>query len=355
MDFELDQALPLRLRSPADVITAVPPLLGFHPRDSLVLVSLAQEATSASMFVQFALRVDLPPPDRSARLVRYLSEVMAARRSEEILVVVVGGGGSGKPGEPPPHHELVEALLAECSLVGVPGRIAVWASEIAEDAPWRSYQNEDSSGQLPDPACAALAAEMVVTGQVIYADRADLEAVVAPGDPAVLAHRSDLLDAWLDEAVYTCRARPLDGPAAFELVNVWMTRARDGLLELTDDQVVALCLALNDVRVRDAAFGFALGGWAQAAERLWGTLVRECPDPDAAEPATLLAFSALVRGDTALATVALERAQLAWPGHRISSLLLNGLSSGIPPTTLRGWLTGGIEPAAVLLANDETR
>jgi hypothetical protein len=170
-----------------------------------------------------------------------------------------------------------------------------------------------------------------------------------------LARRSDLLDTWLDEAAYSCRARPLDGPAAFALLEEWLPRAREGLAELADDQVVALCLALNDVTVRDAAFGFTLGTWAQAAERLWVTLVRECPDPDAAEPAALLAFSALVRGDTALATVALERAQLAWPGHRISSLLLNGLSSGIPPATLRSWLLGGIHQAVVLLASKDTR
>ena len=42
------------------------------------------------------------------------------------------------------------------------------------------------------------------------------------------------------------------------------------------------------------------------------------PDPEAAEPATLLAACALLRGDGALAGIVLDRAQQAWPGHRLS-------------------------------------
>ena len=63
------------------------------------------------------------------------------------------------------------------------------------------------------------------------------------------------------------------------------------------------------------------GPAAAAAEQLWAALVRELPDPEAAEPAALLAVSALLRGDGALANVALDRAEQAWPGHRLTRLL----------------------------------
>ena len=85
--------------------------------------------------------------------------------------------------------------------------------------------------------------------------------------------------------------------------------------------MVELACALGDPDVRDAALLRNLGGAAAAAEQLWTALVRETPDPEAAEPAVLLAVSALLRGDGALANVALERAELAWPGHRLARLL----------------------------------
>jgi hypothetical protein len=65
------------------------------------------------------------------------------------------------------------------------------------------------------------------------------------------------------------------------------------------------------------------------------------PDPEAAEAAVLLAHCALMRGDGALACVALRRAQQAWPGHRLSALLQAALDSGTNPAELRTWFLDG--------------
>jgi hypothetical protein len=82
-----------------------------------------------------------------------------------------------------------------------------------------------------------------------------------------------------------------------------------------------------------------------AAEQLWAALARETPDPEAAEPAALLAVSALLRGDGALANVALDRAERAWPGHRLTRLLRVAAEGGLRPSEVRAWLTASAEPA----------
>ena len=71
-------------------------------------------------------------------------------------------------------------------------------------------------------------------------------------------------------------------------------------------------------------------------------LVRETPDPEAAEPAVLLAACALLRGDGALAGIALDRAEQAWPGHRLTRLLRAVWAAGIPPERVRECLTAPI-------------
>jgi hypothetical protein len=94
-----------------------------------------------------------------------------------------------------------------------------------------------------------------------------------------------------------------------------------GRLVLDDARVLALAAALAVPAVRDAALLRCIGPAPVAAEQLWTALVRETPDPEAAEPAVLLALSAMLRGDGALANVALDRAEQAWPGHRLAGIL----------------------------------
>ena len=51
----------LNLTSPGELITAIPFLLGFHPRRSVLLMALRQRRLSLTQ------RLDLPDPARSSR------------------------------------------------------------------------------------------------------------------------------------------------------------------------------------------------------------------------------------------------------------------------------------------------
>ncbi|MBO0848085.1 MAG: DUF4192 domain-containing protein [Pseudonocardia sp.] len=342
----IDERIDLRLRDPADLLTAVPYLLGFHPRDSLVLVGTR---AVHGVQVEVTLRVDLPPPEAVATLVHGLAGGLAARRCDEALVAVVGAVAP-RPDDGPAHRELVDALTEACAQVGVVVRGSAWVAELVAGSPWRCYDECGCAGSLPDPSCSPLAAAMVAAGRVTYGDRAELKRLVAPAAQSVRDRRSELLDRRVDEASRSGRPVAPSGLAALELLARWVEDISAAPAEMDDDDVVELCLALSDPLVRDAAFGLALGAEAAAAERLWSLLVTEAPDPEAAEPAVLLAYSALLRGDGALAGVALERAQLSWPGHRLSAMFLAALDAGHGPDELGDWFGTGSRRALALLA-----
>jgi len=337
-----------RLRSAADLVAAIPYLLGFHPADSLVLISTR---SAGQLGVDFTLRVDLPPPSAVADLAEELAEVVCAQRCEEMLLVVVGADPRVEvaPDRPPPRAELVAAVVEACAAAGALAWATIWVAELAADAPWRCYGACGCAGELSDPACSPVAAAAVVAGQVTYADRAELERVVAPGNPAVLRRREALLNRRMEEL---CLAGSgfAAGPEELATLERWIDVAAVDRPQLRDEDVVRLCLALSDPMVRDAAFGFAFEARAGAAERLWGTLVTESPDPEAAEAAVLLAHSALMRGDGALAGVALRRAQEAWPGHPLSAMVQSALQSGCGPDELRDWFIEGSQRATEELA-----
>jgi hypothetical protein len=96
--------------------------------------------------------------------------------------------------------------------------------------------------------------------------------------------------------------------------------------------------------VRATALQRCAGPDGAAAEQLWAALAREMPDPEAAEPATLLAVSALLRGDGAMANVALDRAERAWPGHTFSGLVRRAADAGLRPSRVRKLLRDAVGP-----------
>jgi Domain of unknown function (DUF4192) len=90
--------------------------------------------------------------------------------------------------------------------------------------------------------------------------------------------------------------------------------------------------------VRDRALGLALGADAPAVEQLWTECTRRAPTPLDAAPATLLAVSAWLRGDGAMANVALTRALTGEPGYGLAGLLARALESCVSPSDLRAIL-----------------
>jgi hypothetical protein len=318
------------LRQPGELLAAIPHVLGFHPVDSLVVVGLHGKPTTTLGLV---LRVDLPPPTRYQDLAQQLLVPLAEHRTAGVALAVVGAHDYA-PDEELPHRR----LLAECESVfadaGIPVIHQVWTPDTAGGAQWRCYDEADCAGILPDPGGTAMAAAAAAAGVVTYDRREDIAATLAPDDDEVLACRAALLAKASQEAEPD-GGGPTQARKLLDAVESVVDRLADGDPVLADDEVVELAVALSDRHVRDACLDPGDPDRAAAAERLWASLVRGTPAPERAEPACLLAFCAYVRGDGVLAGIALEQAEFADPGHRLTELLRGALWTGLPPDRIR--------------------
>lgn len=339
------EAVPIRIRDTGELIAAVPALLGHHPRDSLVLIATGGPSGRR---IGLTLRIDLPAPRRTDPVVADVVGCLLRDRPANAVVIVLGGlesggsesGGFGPGGSAsPPRGRLVRLLTDALGRHGVPTTAAVWAESTAAGALWTCYGGCRCVGRLPDPASSVIAAAVVAQGLVIHPDRAALERTVAAADPDRIRRRERLL-ARDDAASGDIEPPAVAVAAGVAAVDSAVAAVAADRFVLDDATVVTLARALGDTRVRDTVLPRCAGPSATAVERLWTVLVRELPDPEAAEPAALLAVSAMLRGDGALTTVALDRAERAWPGHRLTRLLRVAADAGVRPDQLREWLLG---------------
>ena len=168
----------LSVRSPADMVAAVPYLLGFHPADSVVVVAVRGRR------VVFAARGDLPAPGADpGPAARHLAQVVA--RQDADAATVVGYG---------PAARVTGVVDAIGDALTAAGLVVLDALRVTEGR-WFSYLCVEPSccppeGTSYDPAASQVSAAAVFAGQVALPDRAALAAQVSPLDgPVRLAMR----------------------------------------------------------------------------------------------------------------------------------------------------------------------
>lgn len=342
----------VRVRDQGELVAAIPAMLGFHPRESLVLMATGG---SSGRRLGLTLRIDLPPPEIPAYAEH--AEVVAVSAARGLLlddpVGAVAVVLAPSTGDPPclPHRRLAGLVAQALAEHEVDVHTLLWAESTTGGAHWACYDPCACRGLVPDPAVTEFVVATVAEGGVVHADRGALERLVEPADPAALRRREELLIRG-DEGGDTTDAADegglavevASGEAALEAA---IADAATGRLALSDSRVVALATALAIPAVQEAALQWSAGTRAAATEQLWAALTRETPAPQAAVPAVLLAVSALLRGDGALANVALERAEHAWPGHLLSGVVRAAAEAGLRPSEVREWLRAGLAPERV--------
>src|SRR5215469_6242158 len=146
----------VRLSSPADVLAAVPPLFGFHPAKSLVVLGAGGRRDR----LRLGFRYDLPdPPDAEAarQITEHAVTVLARRRATSVIAVGYGPG------------RLVTPLLDLLATAAGASGLAVRELLRVEDSRYWSYLCRDVSccpaeGVPFDPRSHPVAAVMSAAG-----------------------------------------------------------------------------------------------------------------------------------------------------------------------------------------------
>ncbi|MCU1591221.1 MAG: uncharacterized protein JWP11_2477 [Frankiales bacterium] len=327
----MTEELPVvRLTSPGEIVAAVPHLCGFVPAESLVAVSLRGERRRIGL----TLRLDLPPDDGGADA--DIAEQVAARLAYDGAATVVLVVFTAADGELP-REALVGAVTEAAERRGM----TVMEALLVRGERWSSYtcRHPDCCpvGGTPIPGAAAeLVAAAAYDGRVVLRDREALVASLAP--PLLVGARAaeQRLDAamvrWFADVAV--RGREVAGREAVRAVRE-VLRLPDGAPG--EDALPALVVSLQDVLVRDEVAVLALDD-SEGLLALLLRMSRETVAPYDVPVCTLLAVVAWLRGDGALANVALDRALDGDPAYSMARLVRAGLDGQLPPTAVRRWL-----------------
>ncbi|MFV2083833.1 DUF4192 domain-containing protein [Micromonospora sp. LOL_021] len=323
----------LTVREPADLIAAVPYLIGFHPADSVVVVGMRDHT------VVIAARADLPdatvPADVRAAATAQLTAIVD--RQQVSAAVVLGYGPADTVD--PVLRDTTDALRRQ-------GTVLLDALRVADGRYWSSFCDDPTccppEGHRFDAEINPVAVAATVAGQVALPDRAALRRQVEPvTGPARAAMRAATERARTRRSALVDHAPPADLLGARTLrragektVRMLLERQGRGIAP-TDEDIAWLSLLLTDLEVRDYA-------WERVTDELWQVtfwqdIARRAEPELAAGPASLLAFAAWRAGNGALARVALDRALDVEPGYSMAKLMDDVLVRGIPPAALGPW------------------
>jgi hypothetical protein len=317
----------VKIGSPADLLTAVPYLLGFHPTDSLVIVILTGTRVSA------VARGDLPEVWQSTEWAQAVAarQVDVAREVEADAVMIIGYGPADRVAGP------VAALTGLMTAAD----LAVYDALRVTDGRYFSYQCQRPDCCPPegvpfDPSTNHVAATAVLAGQNVLPDRAALVATVAPVDgPARQSVNQATFAAWRRrEALAAARGWRAVVDAGRQALADTFARYATGTV-LDDGELAWLTVLLaNDAVTEAAVRDTDARSWHID---LWRDITRRAHPDLAGPPASLLAFAAWRSGDGALAQVAVDRALEADPAHPLARVIGEALEAGAPPSVADDW------------------
>ncbi len=311
----------LRLSGPADLIEAVPFLLGFHPQRSLVLLGLGGDGGRR---VTVTARMDLD--DVSDGLDDTLCAV--ARSGADAVVAILYAANVDDQS----WVDLIYRAARDIDLEPI--------DVLRVDAGrWRSLQCEDTRCCPPDGRplagnASSTAAAATYAGLVAWPDREQLARTLDPCGDDDRAALLPLLEDAEEDAMRAIlaggqeRRRRADKRAIFAAA-----RDADRTLfraELAGTQLARFATALADVAVRDPVW-LAVDQGRLCGRALWAELARRVPAPYDAPALFLFGWAEWRSGNGVLAGIAAERALRSDPDYTAADLLLASLRHGLDP------------------------
>lgn len=315
----MDTPHTLTARTPADLLAAVPCVLGFHPEASLVMLTFARRGRP------FHARVDLPrDEDDLPELCAVL--LTAALRNDVDRVVLVAYTD--------------DAAVARSVLLAVHDAFDAHDLDVVEllrvdDGHWfpvreglppRLY----GEGVPFDATSHPFSVQSVVAGRVTHATRAELAATLGP-DPVATASVQALLAGRT--GALSARQRPAEARWVLDTVR---SHASSGERP-TDGVVSRLVAACRDQDLRDVAWSLITRESASRHTDFWTDVVRRTPPAWCAAPAGLLAFAAWLSGQGALAWCAVDRCRESDPDYSMADRIADILEAALPPHSWEGF------------------
>jgi hypothetical protein len=310
----------MRLSSPAEILAAVPYLLGFTPESSLVLIGLRGKEVGLTMRVDIDAALEL----RAAFVSRLLTD---GATSAVLILFDPPPGESRRPG-----RSVMRAVRRACEAEGIHVRDALG---VREGRYW-SYLCTDTTCCPPggravpvagSPDHSKVAAPFVAIGAAPLANRPALEASIVP----VTGKRRTALDAAYRDAL----EKPVSYPSLRWMEAVRRYAGTEGgrpARAFATSEAVRLIVGLNDVLVRDEVLSWTAADSNTGVLAVLRELAPLALPPFDTDVLAALAWAAFAFGDGALASVALERALTADPEHTLAGLLAAALDSGVTPT-----------------------
>ena len=307
------------LTSPHDLLAAIPFLIGYHPQNSLVLVSLKSDA------VGMAMRVDLPT-DIATESYDLLASHFVREEAEAALIVAYADKSSADP----------ESILINISAALVRAGIDIKESLIVRDKRFRSMLCTDfaccppQGTHIPDLDTSRIAAEHVIAGHPMPFESVDglVQSIAAVPSSFEISWQDEVQAFWVSSDIEEVQELQRDGATAIiDLAGEY----REGRGAEDRELVARVIGRLSDIQVRDFALGSHSDESAEWYWSMWRDLLRVAPRGFVAPIASLYAALAYERGEGALAHKALDRALHDDDQYSLALLLRRVFTAGWPP------------------------
>lgn len=307
------------LTSAHDLITAVPFLIGFHPTNSLVLISVKDDA------IGLAMRIDIPA-ELTSDAIDLLAHHFIRDKSEAALLLAYL----------PDTYVDGDALLISLGAGLLRNGVDVQESLLIQSGRYRSIICRDTTccpplgKALPEIEDSEMAAEHVVAGiPMPYADISELiQTLAADASSLDLGWADEVNRFYISEDEETIFELRRDGVETMDLL---LDEYRMGYGPRNRTLVARMIGRMSDVQVRDYALGVHDEDSYDLYFSMWRELLRLAPRGFVAPIACIVAAMAYESGDGALAQKALDRAVEDDAQYPLAQLLRRVFNAGWPP------------------------
>lgn len=300
-----------------DLVAMAPLMLGFHPADSVVMLTFGAPGRT------FHARVDLPADEAGQEAVtRTLVGAATTHRVERVALLLYSG-----------DREAVDAQAL--LLVGTLLFHDVSVVDVlrVHEGRWYPVPEEGDPGTPYDLDTHRFTAQRVYDGHQVLEGRESVAALVAANHDIDTVQIANAAERYARTVETNCAA---EGRAAFLRAEArWVQRTIRRTLrkggQLRPAEAGRLLLLMNVVEVRDVAWAEMNHGNAEVHARLWCELVRRCPEGLIPGPAALAGFAAWLAGEGALSWCALDRCLAVDPGYSMADCVAGLLLRAVSP------------------------